>query len=205
MRVAFFGGTFDPPHRGHLAVAQAAAERFALNQVLLAPVGVQPLRPDPPRASYDDRLAMTRLLCQEDARLRASELDRPLPSGAPNFTVESLRRLKEGLPEGAAVFAIAGADAFLGLRSWKDPEGLLSLAEWIVVSRPGFTLADLSKLALTERERARVHVLDGLDVPISATDVRQRLRDGEPCAEWLVPAVSHYISQHHLYSDERSR
>ena len=203
-RVAFFGGTFDPPHLGHLAVAQAAAARFALDQVLLAPVGVQPLKSEPPAASYADRLAMTRLLCEHQpgeaaAPLAASELDAPLTTGEPNYTVDALRRLRELLPANTALYAIAGADAFLTLQSWRDPAGLLALADWIVVTRPGFTLDSLAPLRLSAQQRAKVHVLDDVEVPVSATGVRARLRTGDPCADALTPAVSAYIAQHRLY------
>jgi len=93
MRVGFYGGSFDPPHCGHLAVAKAAAEAFALDTVLLAPTARQPLKPQGAEASFDDRLAMVRLLCEGESGLEASELEAPsAESGAavqPNYTIDS--------------------------------------------------------------------------------------------------------------------
>src|SRR4051812_26551553 len=114
MRIGYFGGTFDPPHSAHLRVAQTAADAFRLDRVLLAPTGMQPLKDDGAHASYDDRLAMTRLLCAEDARLEVSEVDAAHADGSPNYTVDALARLKQDFPE-AELFAIVGADSFLSL------------------------------------------------------------------------------------------
>src|ERR1700678_2836178 len=139
MRVAFFGGTFDPIHRGHLAIATAAADTFALEQVLFAPTGHQPLKAGAPTASFADRLAMVSLACAEDPRFEASSIERPRPDGAANFTVDSLDALRRLCPKGT-LFNLVGADSFLTLPRWHSPRRLLELAEWIVVSRPGTAL-----------------------------------------------------------------
>lgn len=198
MRIALFGGTFDPPHLGHLAVARAAAEAFALNRVLFAPVGHQPLKQDQP-ASYADRLAMVALACAADRRFEASELDAPNADGTPNFTVDTLARLR-AIEPGATLFNLVGADSFLDLPRWRGPARLLELAEWIVVSRPGFSLDHLAALSLTPEQRARVHLLETVHADVSATELRRRLRDGEPCTEFIPPAVFAYIRTHHLYA-----
>jgi nicotinate-nucleotide adenylyltransferase len=161
MRVALLGGTFDPIHHGHLAVATAAAHTFALDQVIFAPAGRQPLKPEHPSASFPDRLAMTALACDSDPRFSASTIDAPRPDGAPNYTVDALITLHQRFPA-ATLFVIVGADSFLSLRRWHQPDRLLELAEWIVVSRPGFPLEDPSALApltLTPAQQARVHFL----------------------------------------------
>ncbi len=198
MRLGYFGGTFDPPHRAHLLLAQKAADAFQLDRVLLAPTGIQPLKQSAASASFADRLAMVRLLCGEDARLEASDMDSPLAGGSPNYTVEALEALHAQNP-GAELFALAGADSFLTLRQWREPERLLSLAEWIVVSRPGSPLDDLAPLQLSTLEAGRVHVLRGMDEDISATGLRERLRMGVSCGDALTPAVALYIARMHLY------
>jgi nicotinate-nucleotide adenylyltransferase len=202
MRVAFFGGTFDPIHRGHLAVASAAAETFALDRVLFAPVGHQPLKPEEPSASFADRLAMVALACAAtpDKRFAVSSLDAARPDGKPNYTVDTLAALALEFPS-ADLFALTGADSFLDLRRWHSPNRLLALAEWIVVSRPEFPLteAQLAPLALTPAERARVHLLTTVHEDVSATDLRRRLRAGDPCPGLILPAVANYIQTHHLY------
>jgi len=200
MRVAFFGGTFDPIHRGHLAIASAAAEAFGLDRVLFAPVGRQPLKPEAAAASFEDRLAMVSLACAEDARFAASTLDAPRAGDAPNFTVDTLDTLLRQMP-GATLFVLAGADSFLDLRRWHSPERLLELAEWIVVSRPEFPLTDagLNPLALSPMQRARVHLLTKVHEEVSASELRNRLRHRDRCPGLIAPAVYAYIESHGLY------
>ena len=199
MRIAYFGGSFDPPHRAHLQVARAASEAFALNRVLLAPTGNQPLKSGPPQANYADRLVMTRLLCADDPHLEVSELDAPHADGSPNYAVDALSSLKDISDPDAQLFALAGADSFLTLPRWRNPQRLLELAEWIVVSRPGFSLDDLSTLNLSPKEQSRIHLLTSVDEPVSATGIRERLRIGVSCGDMLPPKVALYIARMHLY------
>ncbi len=198
MRIGYFGGTFDPPHSAHLRLATLAADTFALDVVYLAPTGLQPLKDQPPEADFADRLAMTRLLCGADARLQATDLDAPRADGSPNYTINALEAVRQRHP-GAALFALAGADSFLTLRQWRSSDRLLELAEWIVVSRPGVSIETLSTLALTEQQQARVHLLQAMDDPLSASELRSRLRAGVSCGNALPPAVMLYIARMHLY------
>jgi nicotinate-nucleotide adenylyltransferase len=201
MRIGLFGGSFDPPHSGHLVVAKAALERCHLDRILLVPTGRQPLKPIGATASFTDRLAMTGLLCQGEGadRLLASDRDAPRPDGSPNYTVNLLESLRSSLPGDDVVFAITGADAFLDIRRWHSPERLLYLAEWIVVSRPGADPAGLETLGLSPSERARVHWLGDVAETVSATEVRQRLVAGLDCTGLVPGPVLAYIRQHGLY------
>jgi nicotinate-nucleotide adenylyltransferase len=198
MRVALFGGSFDPPHHGHVSIATAAADVFDLDQVLFAPVGRQPLKAGGAPASFADRLAMVELACRSDSRFAVSDLDAPKSDGTPNYTVQTLAALHEVMPD-ARVFNLVGADSFLDLPRWHEPERLLELAEWIVVSRPGFPLANFSWLGLTPYQRGRVHLLQTVHEDVAATHLRERLEAGDSCADVLDPAVSTYIQAHHLY------
>jgi nicotinate-nucleotide adenylyltransferase len=198
MRVALFGGSFDPPHHGHIAIATAAADVFDLEQVLFAPVGRQPLKTERAPAPFADRLAMVELACGGDERFIVSEIDAPRVDGLPNYTVDTLTALREEMPE-ARLFHLVGADSFLDLRRWREPDRLLELAEWIVVSRPGFALAELSPLGLTPLQRGRVHLLQTVHEDVAATNLRERLEAGDPCVDVLAPGVSAYIESHHLY------
>jgi nicotinate-nucleotide adenylyltransferase len=198
VRIALFGGTFDPPHHGHLSIAAAAADTFGLDTVLFAPVGRQPLKPEGAMAPFEDRLAMLSLACADDPRLDISRLDAPHADGSPNYTVNTLRALQRAVPD-ARLFNLVGADSFLDLPQWHEPDRLLELAEWIVVSRPGFSLDDLSKLKLKPEQQARVHLLDTVHVDVASTELRQRLGSGDPCVDVLSPAVVRYIQEHHLY------
>jgi len=204
LRVALFGGTFDPPHRGHIAIARAAAEQFSFDKVLFAPTGKQPLKTNASGASYADRLAMVQLAIAGERRFIVSALDAPRADGTPNYTVDTLSHLGNELAvENASentLFCITGADAFLDIRRWRQPELLLELAEWIVVSRPGFSFNDLSRVALTPLQSSHVHLMEGIAVDISATNLREALRSGQNVDADLPPGVGDYIRQHHLYA-----
>lgn len=200
MRVGFYGGSFDPPHCGHLAVAKAAAGEFALERVLLAPTARQPLKPQGAEAAFADRLEMVRLLCADEAGLEASELEAPSEgAAAPNYTIDTLQRLRTELRASDEIFVVVGIDAFLELERWREPRVLLAAAQWIVVARPEFSLSRLDEMQLSAVERARVHVLTDLHVPISATEIRRRLQDGEDCSGVIPRRVMEYIRQHKLY------
>jgi nicotinate-nucleotide adenylyltransferase len=218
MRVALFGGSFDPPHRGHLAIATAAAEAFALDLVLFAPAARQPLKRNGHAASYDQRLEMCALACADadPIRFRTSTLDAPLADGSPNYTVRTLELLADEYPA-AHRFNLVGADTFQHLGKWREPHRLLQLAEWIVVSRPGIPLKYPENLALTEAQRARIHLLNDVHEDIAATTLRHRLaqngqgrgkreegREGEHdlsgLDDLLSPSVAAYIAAHHLYT-----
>lgn len=198
MRIGYFGGTFDPPHRGHLLLARAAADAFALDRVLFAPTGRQPLKDKDPQAGYEDRLAMVRLLCNQDARFQVSTVDAPHPDGSPNYTVDVLRTLRETEAD-ATMYALVGADSFLTLRRWRDADELLRETQWIVASRPGFQMDDLAALELTAEEESHVHLLPTVDDDSSSTEIRARLRFGVTPADRLTPEVLLYIARMHLY------
>jgi nicotinate-nucleotide adenylyltransferase len=191
MRVALFGGTFDPIHRGHLAVAGAAADAFQLDRVLFAPVGRQPLKLEGTPTGFEDRMAMVRLACEGDVRFVATDVDAPRSDWSPNYTVDTLETLQREMPD-ATLFVLVGADSFLDLRRWRRPERLMELAEWIVVSRPGFSLPKSS-------QTARVHLLNGVHEDVSATALRGRLERGESCDDLVPTRVLRYIREHHLY------
>jgi nicotinate-nucleotide adenylyltransferase len=202
-RVAFFGGSFDPPHLGHLAVARAARAALGLDTVLFAPVGAQPLKPHGSTAGFEDRLAMTRLAIAGEPGFAVSLADAPKPSGAPNFTIETLLGLRAELPPGGTLFCLMGADSFFGLRLWHRAAEIPFVAPLIVASRPGQPLDDLKaglpdgltmeSLPETGRpecgvdvraytllnrmgDRAPFYLLPGLHVEISASQIRDQIR-----------------------------
>jgi nicotinate-nucleotide adenylyltransferase len=228
-RVAFFGGSFDPPHFGHLAVARAAGAALELDRVLFAPVGAQPLKPHGSLAPFPDRLAMTELALAGEPAFAVSLVDAPNPAGKPNYTLDTLRRLQADMP-GASLFCLMGADSFVNLRNWHGAAQVPFAAVLIVASRPGQGLDDLAAsipaglrlepaqslahsadpsvelisyaLRNAEGQSASMYVLPGLDVEISATDIRAQIKasDGGPAGSQPIPsAVAAYIRQHHLY------
>ena len=220
-RIAFFGGSFDPPHRGHLAIAKAAADHFALDQILFAPVGQQPFKSAHAATPFAHRYAMTTLATQADARFTPSLLDAPHPfEDRPNYTVETLRRLRSSLKaqsEPARLFTLLGADSWRDIARWHQAPQLLALTDWIVAARPGFSLASAlpasvpaspSEPATTEQPLV-LHHADGsttqvwflLDTqePISATELRDALECGSGPANCIPPAVQEYIQKTGLY------
>jgi nicotinate-nucleotide adenylyltransferase len=220
MRIAFFGGTFDPPHCGHIALARAAIERLMLDQVLVAPVGTQPLKGGSPHASFEDRFAMVKLAVAGDSRLSASAIDAPLPGGQPNFTFDTLERLRLELRPSDEFFCLVGADSFLTLRQWHRATELLLFCDFIVGGRPGFSLEQINAalptgvcnvaehhepgftrytLAGASGQSTTLFLLPDLDQDVSATEIRASLAEGAEQQSVLVPAVAEYIRSRGLY------
>jgi nicotinate-nucleotide adenylyltransferase len=202
LRIAFFGGSFDPPHRGHLAIARAAKEALHLDTILFAPVGAQPLKPAGSTASFDDRVAMTRLAISADPAFSVSLADAPNIAGTPNYTIDTLLALKKALPPATALFCLMGADSFLSLRQWRRGAEIPFIAPLIVASRPGQHFGELAEIlppglslvqecaslspasttalqACTIRNGAGdtvpFYLLPGLHIEISATAIREEV------------------------------
>lgn len=221
-RIAFFGGSFDPPHRGHLAVARAARHALRLDQVLFAPVGAQPLKPLGSTASFPHRLRMTRLAIADEPAFAISMADAPTPGApdnAPNYTIETLLRLRTELAGSDALFCLMGADSFLGLRRWHRGAEIPFVAPLIVASRPGQLLGDLAAvlpeglsidpepaagapgsasevqpytLRNLAGHTAPFYLLPGLHVEISASEIREQVRAARgrlPAGHELLPDV----------------
>ena len=134
MRIAFFGGSFDPPHRGHLAIARAAIQRLALDIVWMAPAGVQPFKLEGASTSYEDRLAMVELAVAGDFHVIASDVDAPRTDGMPNYTFDIIASIRATLERSDTLFFLLGADAFLTLKQWHRAAELLFLSDFIVAA-----------------------------------------------------------------------
>lgn len=224
MRIGFFGGSFDPPHRGHVALARLAMERLALERVLLAPVGVQPLKRDRPQAGYDDRVAMTRLAIEGQPSLEVSLIDAPRVDHRPNYTIDTIRALRATLTPADSLFCLLGADSFLSIGKWYRAADLLLACDFAVAARPGFDLrrvtaalpASISvgscdspqpdQLVLCLRGAGRresyLYLLPDLDEMVSASAIRSELEQGASPHHSLAPAVAAYIRDHRLYAKE---
>ncbi len=225
MRIAFFGGTFDPPHRGHVAIARAALSRLALDQVLMAPVATQPLKVGVANSSFADRLAMVKLAVAGIPGLVADAIDAPRPGGQPNYTFDTLQRLRLEHPADQ-LFCLLGADSFLTLKHWHRCAELLLFCDFIVAGRPGFSLKEIkaalprgventgeqcgpgcTRYTLTGSggQRTELFLLPDLDQDISATEIRTALSEGSELQTVLAPAVAEYIRAHALYRPESAR
>jgi nicotinate-nucleotide adenylyltransferase len=186
-RTALFGGTFDPIHIGHLRIANEALKAFALDRVLFVPAANPPHKTSWPLTPYEDRFQMVEIACKPYPSFEPSRLE---AGSAISYTIDTLENVGPELPPGEELFFLIGADAFAELRSWKRWEDVVKLISFLVVSRPG--------AAYDIPPGAKVVALEGLDLPISSSDVRDRLTRGETVAE--VPAeVREYIEQRGLY------
>ncbi len=230
-RIAFFGGSFDPPHLGHIGVARAAQTAMHLDTVLFAPVGTQPLKPLGSSASFEDRVAMTELAIRGLPHFEISFADAPDGSGAPNYTIDTLLRLQKQFPS-AMLFTLMGADSFLNLPHWYRGSEIPFVAPLIVASRPGQRLEDLTAIlpaGLTIHEDAATgadeagmplrvftlrnaagattpfYLLPGLHIEISASEIREQgsaAIDRSCAGHKLLPdAVCDYIAAHGLYRE----
>jgi nicotinate-nucleotide adenylyltransferase len=188
VRLALFGGTFDPIHNAHLAVAREAADHFQLSQVLLIPNAIPPHKQRQTSAGYADRLAMVELAAQADPRFTASRLEEGQEKSFSIFTIE---RVRSQMPAGAELFFLIGADAFSEIETWYRWREVLEQVEFLVLSRPGYTY-DVP-------DGARVHRLETLQLDVSSTAIRRSLAAGQSPPE-LPPAVLGYIRKHGLYS-----
>ena len=221
MRTALFGGSFDPPHLGHIGIAMAAAERLHLDRILMAPAGRQPLKRDQAQSPYEDRLAMVEIACAQRPPLVASDIDAPRQDGRFNYTYDTLLQLGRRCP-GDELFCLIGADSLQSLCQWHRAVDALMLAQWIVTARPGFPLDNLGSFLPDDVRGGRLEprdgclrvpltaatggqtlwLLPGLEYEISATALRAALADhsaGIP-QRVLDPAVAEYARSHRLYT-----
>ncbi len=198
MRLGLLGGTFDPVHRGHLALARAARDELGLDEVLFLPAGQPWRKAGQMIASNEHRLAMLRRALEGEAAIQVSrlELERPGPS----YTADTLEALRDDRPEDE-LFFLLGEDALMDLPNWERPRRIPELARLAVARR-----ADSSPEALEEAERRlpglgeRVVWLKMPAVAVSATEIRERVREGQPIGGLVPATVEEYIRKQGLYS-----
>lgn len=198
MRIGLLGGTFDPPHYGHLVAAQEAACRLDLARVLFLPARQNPLKRGEPISAAEHRVRMVQLAIAGNPRFELSraDLDRPPPS----YTVDLLRRLRLEEP-GAELFFLGGADLLPELPSWHAPEEVLRLACFVAVTRPGWAAPDVSAvLRRFPAAEGRVLALPTPGVDVSSTDLRERAATGRSVRYLTPDAVAAYMVAERLYS-----
>ena len=198
MRIALFGGTFDPVHNGHLEMARAAADQLNLDRVLFIPAGRPPHKDDSRQAPYQDRFRMVELACAADPRFEASRLEDPTVVGVgKTYSYDTIQRVLATLADEDRLFFLLGEDAFHELGIWHRLDDVLRLVKFIVVTRPE---TDTRASALPG---ARAHWVRSVSNPLSASDIRARLAAGEILDEELPPGVGRYIREHGLYDSGR--
>ena len=196
-RLGIYGGTFDPPHLGHLILAEAAADFLALDQVLFVPAAHPPHKPPATvRAAAHHRLAMVEHAVADNVRFGVSRVDIDRPG--PHYTVDTLARLHESYPQ-ATLFFLIGADSLHDLPRWLCPARLLELATLGVMRRPG-SQPNLDALeAALPGITARVQWIDAPLIDISASNLAAHIAAGYSVRYRIPDAVCEYISKHNLY------
>lgn len=193
-RLGLLGGTFDPPHYGHLIAAQQVAWRLQLDRVLFLPARQNPLKRSE-TSSVEDRCEMVALAIDDDPRFELSRLDLDRPP--PSYSADLLRALAS---PGRDLLFIVGADIVRELPKWREPDEILRLARLVVVNRPGAPDPQLEKLVASfPATRGRVDCVRIPGVDISSSEIRKRVRAGEPIRYLTPPAVERYIAARQLY------
>jgi nicotinate-nucleotide adenylyltransferase len=228
MNIGLFGGTFDPVHRGHLALARAAMEQCKLHHVHFVPANIPPHKQRQPLSPFLHRFAMLVLATAGEKAFVPSLLEAPEESGAggkarqekPNYTIDTVRRLKQTFKASDKLLLLIGMDAFADIAKWHQAEALFRECEFIVASRPGYSLADVAN-ALPEKLRPRpevtrpfhkqpaagdlvlpgvtIHLLGDLHQPASATAIRTAAAAGKALGRLVDPPVAEYIRKMGLY------
>jgi nicotinate-nucleotide adenylyltransferase len=201
MKIGVLGGTFDPVHLAHFAVAAVARDLLKLDRVVLVPAGHPMSRPDQPVTAARHRLNMLRLAVKGEKRLEVSniEIERPGPS----YTVDTITELQKEIGTGAVIYFILGCDSLAQLTEWHDPVRLAAICRLVAVPRPGCTRPDIEAL---ERKipgiNRSVIFLDRPEMDISATDIRRKVARGEKFEDLVPGPVAEYIKKHKLYQAE---
>ncbi|MGH9521750.1 MAG: nicotinate-nucleotide adenylyltransferase [Terriglobales bacterium] len=193
MNVGIFGGTFDPVHRGHLAVARAAQQAFRLARIYFVPADLPPHKRRVPITPYAHRYAMLALALRDEPKFVPSTMEARDGAARPNYTLDTVRRFRATLPTRDRLFFIIGIDAFLDFDTWHKPREVMKEVEFIVVSRPGY---DDRRPAIMG---SRVHWLGSVAEDVSSTSLRSALAKGKVSKRFLDEAVVDYIRKEHLY------
>ncbi|MCA1815758.1 MAG: nicotinate-nucleotide adenylyltransferase [Acidobacteria bacterium] len=217
-RIALYGGTFDPVHDGHLAVARSLVELFDPDEVLFIPAHVAPHKRAQPPTSALHRYAMLALATQDEPRFRLSTAEIDAPERP--YSVETVARLQNECGAGARLFFVIGADSWNEITTWREWERLLEMCDTVVVTRPGYELSfehvtgkirarlvdlrgygsEQARRSVKENEPPKIFLTDAVRQDISATQVRRDIARGNPDAR-VPPAVAEYISKYGLYKD----
>ena len=197
--LGILGGTFDPPHYGHLALAENARVQIRLDRVLFVPAGQQPLKRNQDITPAHHRAAMVKAAITDNPGFSLSRVDLDRPG--PHYTTDTLALLQAAYPE-ADLFFLIGGDSLAQLAAWHDPAGIVQQARLAVMPRPGWDV-DWEELEQTVPGiRERLLWLDAPCLDISATDLRRRARQELPLRYLLPPAVEAYIHEHRLYTGD---
>jgi nicotinate-nucleotide adenylyltransferase len=224
MNIGLFGGTFDPIHRGHMALASAAQQEYHLGKIYFVPANIPPHKQKQPISAFAHRYAMVVLATSADRRFVPSLLEAPAENGqrdTANYSINTIRRLKKSFKASDRLFFLIGIDAFREIATWHEAEKLFDECEFIVASRPGYSLADVAQAlpkALRPTDavtrpfqkqpakgdlvlaKATLHLLEDVHYDISATRIRQAVASGKRLTKFVDDTVADYIKKTGLYT-----
>ena len=201
MRIGVFGGTFDPIHIGHLAIAEEARSYLDLEEVLVIPASEPWLKAGRPVTAAHHRMAMVELAVESHPSLQASDIEMRRPG--PTYTVDTLAELHRRLGPATELYLVLGTDSLMDIGRWHQPQRLFELCSLVAITRPGAAEFDPGTLdAVSPGASAKVELLEGPMLDVSAVTLRRRISRGLSITGHVPEAVEEYIQQHRLYKDE---
>ena len=203
MTTALYGGSFDPPHLGHLSIARQVLERFAVDRLVFLPASHSPLKEGTPNATDEQRLDMLRLATDGEPLFAVSDFE--LRKGGISYTVDTLRAWKRREPDTNLIF-VAGMDSLLTLHAWREPLEIVRLCRFVTFRRPGFPLPSPEELQLPPDIARQLldQVIDGPLIDVSSSDIRSRAARGESLDRLGPHPVAQYIVKEGLYELTRT-
>ncbi len=219
MRIALFGGTFNPVHAGHLVAARAAQEAFGLDEIHFVPASIPPHKRDRILPAFQHRYTMAALACAGERRfipslLEAAGAGTQEPSTEPNYSIGTIRKARQSLSGQDQLYFLIGGDAFLDVAHWHEAVAVLDSCDFIVVSRPGFDIGRIDSILPPEVKtgtstkqyislrNTRVHLLTSLKTDVSSSAIRERAGRGISLEGLVPPTVEEYIQKKGLYRND---
>lgn len=213
-KIAFYGGSFDPVHRAHLAIARQLTVQFEFDEFVFMPAFHAPHKRRLASTPAIDRYAMLALATNNEPNISVSKIEIEVPSKP--YTFETLTRLNELLPD-AELYFVMGADSWKDIRTWREWEKVLSLTNHIVVTRPGVPISFdhvtdeireriidtrmVEESPIASAEALKIYITDAVDIDISATIIREKIRDGvETWKDEVTKEVAKYIEKYQIYN-----
>jgi nicotinate-nucleotide adenylyltransferase len=197
MRLGIFGGSFDPVHNAHLALARACQQQAALDEVWFTPTAIQPLKHRGPNATNSQRVEMLRLAIRDERAWRVCTIE--IDRGGFSYTVDTLRQIHEELPS-VDLFFLIGADALQDVSKWKEPREIFRMATPLVVRRAGQPMPDIEQLKLLCTKDTQPQSIEMPAMDISSSEIRRRAAAAESIDSLVPKVVARFITEHRLYS-----
>ena len=198
-KIGILGGTFDPVHYGHIALAEDAVREAGLHEVVMIPARIQPFKQDREYASGEDRFNMLALAAGKDDHITVSKYE--LQQESISYTYLTLRHMQEFFGKDTRLYFITGTDSFLKIDTWMNAEELLTNYAYIIGTRPGYRQDEYRKALqkITSAYGTEVISMNKTELDISATQIRQMVAEGKPIGDLVPPEVERYIREHGLY------